>query len=389
MQPAEIRGLSELAFKAAEGGVAAVEDIHLSIAGRSFAAVGPLATPVKLLHDGIARSVYGVLRGGTRALGKLTGAVLDRAPLPTRGGRLVDSRRGAMLGAALNGAFGDRLARENNALATAMALRVGPGPASGRIAIFVHGLMETDRSWIPGDRVGRSYGSRLQKDLGYTPVFVLYNSGLHVSENGRRLAAELEGLVAGWPVVITELALIGHSMGGLVARSACHYAAAEAMLWPSLVRHVVSLGTPHLGAPLEKAAHLGQAALAAIPETRAMSRLLALRSAGIRDLRHGYLVDEDWSSGHARGLLEDSCSEIPLLASAAHYFVAATLASSPTSLGGRLLGDILVWYPSASGQGRSRRIPFQAENGRHVGGISHFALLHHPAVYEHLRGWLS
>jgi len=65
----------------------------------------------------------------------------------------------------------------------------------------------------------------LRDDLGYSPVFLRYNTGLHVSVNGRTLAEILELLQDQWPVPITELVLIGHSMGGLVARSACHYGA--------------------------------------------------------------------------------------------------------------------------------------------------------------------
>ena len=81
---------------------------------------------------------------------------------------------------------------------------------------------------------------------------VRYNTGLHVSENGRGLARLLDEMVEEWPCQLEELVLIGHSMGGLVARSACHYGAS----WTDRVRHVFCLGSPHLGADLEKGANV-------------------------------------------------------------------------------------------------------------------------------------
>jgi hypothetical protein len=48
-----------------------------------------------------------------------------------------------------------------------------------------------------------------------------------------------------------------------------------------------------------------------------------------------------------------------------------------------------VLHPSASGRGRTRRIPFRDDDGLHVGGAHHLALLNHPGVYERLRDWLA
>src|SRR5262249_52161113 len=138
------------------------------------------------------------------------------------------------------------------------------------------------------------YGARLRSDLGFTAVDIRYNTGRHVSENGRSLAGKLEALVAAWPVEVEQLALVGHSMGGLVARSACHLAAERGDVWVGRVRHVVSLGTLHMGVPLEEAVHVVAHGLSAVPETRTFGAFLRRRSAGIRDLRRGSLVDEDW-----------------------------------------------------------------------------------------------
>ena len=275
-----------------------------------------------------------------------------------------------------------------------MAARVGTLEPTPRLALFVHGLCESDESWTlfaePGpDGEPETYATRLERDLGYTPVHLHYNSGLHVSENGRRLAELLDDLVAGWPVEVEEIALIGHSMGGLVARSACHYAQAAGRAWVAAVRHVVSLGSPHMGSPVEQGANVAAWSLAAVGETRPFSTMLNARSAGVKDMRFGALVDEDWAGHDADALLRDTCAEIPLLEGARHYFVAATVTRDHRAPLGRALGDLLVLVPSASGRGRTRRIHFEPDHGHRLGGVNHFRLLNHPAVYEQMHRWLA
>ena len=215
-----------------------------------------------------------------------------------------------------------------------------------------------------------------------------YNSGRHISENGESLADLLEELVAAWPLEVEEIALVGHSMGGLVARSACHAGAQRGDAWVERVRRVISLGSPHMGAPLAQGVHWGAAALWRLPETRPFAAFLRRRSAGIRDLRQGSLVDADWRDCDPDALRASACAELPLLDGATHCFVAATLTRSPRHPLARLLGDCLVLEPSASGRSRTRRLPFEAEYGMHLGGTHHLALLKHPAVYAKLRDWL-
>ncbi|MDX6655853.1 MAG: hypothetical protein QOH62_646, partial [Solirubrobacteraceae bacterium] len=250
-----------------------------------------------------------------------------------------------------------------------------------------HGLMETEFSWGLGGH--EPYGERLREELGYTPVYVRYNTGRHISENGASLDELLESVVAQWPGDVQEIALVGHSMGGLVARSACHQAKLREAGWVGKVRRVVSLGTPHMGAPLEQSVHVLSAALNALPETRAFSAFLRRRSGGIRDLRQGSLVDADWRDRDPDALRAAACEEVPLLEGATHCFVSATLTRSERHPVGRLLGDCLVLVPSAAGRSRTRRIGFRDEDGAHIGGATHFALLNHPRVYEQLRAWLA
>jgi pimeloyl-ACP methyl ester carboxylesterase len=195
--------------------------------------------------------------------------------------------------------------------------------------------------------------------------------------------------VRAWPVEVQSIAIVGHSMGGLVARSACHQAHEREQAWVRDVRHVISLGTPHLGAPLEQGAHYAAVALHRLPETRMLSSLLRKRSAGIRDLRHGSLVDEDWRGRDPEALRAAACKEVPLLPWATHCFVSATVTRDARHPVGRLLGDILVLVPSATGRGRTRRIPFRDEHGHHVSATHHLALLNHPEVHARLREWLG
>src|SRR5205085_2785045 len=233
-----------------------------------------------------------------------------------------------------------------------------------------------------------TYGYRLQAELGYTPLFLRYNTGLHNSENGRELALVLQRIADLWPTEVHEIALIGHSMGGLVGRSACHYGSDRD--WATKVRHVFTLGSPHLGAPLEQAANAAGAVLTRVPETRALlATALNLRSAGIKDLRYGYLVDECWMDQDCDAFLRNTGRDIPFLATANHYFVCATLSRDADALAGRIVGDLLVLKASAWSQRRGELLRFAVEHYSHLGGANHFDLLNHPAIYAQIRRWMA
>jgi triacylglycerol esterase/lipase EstA (alpha/beta hydrolase family) len=388
MRADEVVALGELAGDALGEGARQVESIHAGIAERVFAAVGPASEPVRAIHDGIAQGVYLGVRTALRA-GIRAGAAGFSSTRATDAPPLGASARGRVTIGALNGAFGDRLARRDSALTVPMTLHRGGRELDprARLAVFVHGLCETDAAWrFASDRCV-PYGHRLESELGYTSLYLNYNSGRHISENGRELADLLERFVGEWPVEVEEIVFIGHSMGGLVCRSACHYGALSG--WAAKVRHVFTLGAPHLGAPLEQAANAASVALARLPETRGVARALNVRSAGIKDLRYGYLIDEDWLGHDPDAFLRNTGREIPFLDSANHYFVAATLSREAHAPVGRLIGDLLVLRASAWGhRRRGERLRFPIENYRHLGGAHHFDLLNHPAIYEQLRLWL-
>ena len=399
----ELRGLARVGFRELSDGAAGLYGFHRAIAARAFAATGPGGAPARALHDAISPRAYASVAGAFRLIGSIADAGLGRRRVDD-GRALSSSPRGALVVGALTGLMGDRLESERSDLHEPMAARLGGRAialdptalraaypdATGRIVVFLHGLMESEFSWRAGAGPdGSTYGSRLREELGLTPVELRYNTGRHISHNGLELADLLEGLVAGWPVEVERVALVGHSMGGLVARSACHQAAERGDDWVGRVRHVVSLGSPHMGAPLAQGVHWASAALHAVPETRPLASFLRRRSAGIRDLRQGSLVDADWRDCDPDALRAEACQEVPLLEGATHCFVAATVLPNPRHPVSRLVGDFLVLEDSASGRSRSRRIPFEAEHGLVIGGTHHIALLNHPEVYDRLRVWLA
>jgi pimeloyl-ACP methyl ester carboxylesterase len=397
----EARSLARLAFRELSDAATGLYGFHRAIATRAFDASGPGAVPARVLHDAISSRVYDAVGGAFRLVGVAADIALGRRHMED-GRALSSTPRGALALGALTGLIGDRLEREGSDLHQPMSARlhgraVGLKPetlaaaypdATGRLVVFLHGLMESEFAWRLGSGP-ETYGSRLRGELGYTPVELRYNTGRHISENGLELADLLEELVANWPVKVERIALVGHSMGGLVARSACHQAVERGDTWVTAVRQVVSLGSPHMGAPLAQGVHWASAALHAVPETRPLASLLRRRSAGIRDLRQGSLVDADWRDRDPDALRAAACQEVPLLEGATHCFVAATVTGDPRHPVARLVGDCLVLEGSASGRARTRRIPFEAEHGLVIGGTHHIALLNHPAVYDRLRDWLS
>jgi pimeloyl-ACP methyl ester carboxylesterase len=405
-----LQGAIDVATAALGDGLATVEGVHTAIARKPFAAlrlapaVGDASEAVRLVHDGITSLVYGGMRtaiavtGGAARLAAPLIASEDEEPRP---GSLGD-----LAVAALNGFAGERLEREGNPLANQMSLRhagrtvalqhralaAAFPTASPRLAVFVHGLAGNETYWrLHAKRhycnPHTTYGARLEGDLGYTPLYVRYNTGLHISDNGRRLARLLDRVVAEWPVPVEELVLVGHSMGGLVMRSATHYGARRD--WTRQVRHLFFLGSPHLGAPLEKATNVTAWLLGLTEVTRPFATLLNRRSAGIKDLRFGALRDEDWQGIDADALLANRGSDVPLLDGAAHYCIAATVTRDPRHPVGVAVGDLLVREASALGRGRLRRLQFPLEHGRHFGPMHHFELLNHPDVYEQMRRWLA
>ncbi|HEY2167411.1 MAG TPA: hypothetical protein VGH01_09625 [Jatrophihabitantaceae bacterium] len=383
-----------------------VHDVHRAVAMRIFTIFGSPAVPAKFLHDGISTIAYTSTRLGVRWIPAALGIAAE-ANIPSSAPSLHEDPRGHFALGALNGFWGDRLATARPALASQLSMRVHDGKlrqvpanvvhdlngrATGRILLFLHGLCENDRSWsfrarrTWGDR-NATYGSLLRDVGGWTPIYVYYNSGLRVSANGKELDGQLAELIRHWPVPVTDITIVGHSMGGLLARSAAHQAHERDQEWVQSLRHVVGLGAPHLGAPLERAVNRGTHALAKLPETKPFATWLNRRSVGIKDMRYGSIVEADWL-GYDPEDVNDNCTDMQFLADIGYYSVCATLSRTPRS---RLpfLGDLLVDHASATGDGPRRRLTFEVERMLHLGGKHHFHLLGDPVVYEHLRDWLT
>ena len=390
MRISDMRGLSRLAVDATLGLMSLVEIMHHNI----LRAPGVLGKSTQRPARGITGLVYQSIRGVARLVGGGVDQVLAQlAPLLDNDDS--SNEREAVL-SALNGVLGDHLAAGANPLAISMHLRRdgkaldltrdGLRGATGNVLLMVHGLCMNDMQWR---RNGHDHAVRLSADGGFTPVYLRYNSGLHISLNGRALAEQIEALLHAWPVPINELVIIAHSMGGLVARSACHYGEHACHDWLRHLRNMVFLGTPHDGAPLERGGNWVDLILDASPYTTAFARLGKIRSAGITDLRHGSLIDEDWE-GKDRFARSRRHRVVPLPSQVKCYAVAASIAEKHGAPIKQLLGDGLVPLDSALGRhaDASESLTFP-KTRQWVGyGMNHMDLLDRKEVYAQLRRWL-
>ncbi|MDT4917136.1 MAG: hypothetical protein QOH89_1836 [Pseudonocardiales bacterium] len=408
MRADEVRDTGSLAGTALGELAEMAHGVHTAVADRLFGLAGEPGRPIRLVHDGIAAIAYGSTKLGVKYLPPVLG-VLASTRVDPAAESAHDVPRGRFLLGAVNGFWGDRISERQPALAPQMRMRLHNGPlrrvpgnlaadaeasdsATGRLVVFLHGLCETDLCWsfAAEKRWGDgtcTYGSRLRDDDGWTPIYVNFNTGFRVSDNGRELAEQMAELVQNWPVPVTEIALVGHSLGGLVARSAAHQADVHGYSWLEPLRHIVGLGTPHLGAPLERFANWGTHRLARLPETRPFAAWLNQRSVGIKDMRYGALLEDDWVGFDPDELLTDRCTPATLLPGVAYSVASATLSREPHGL---FATDLLVQHGSAHGVGKVRSIPFDRERTFHLGGRKHhFDLLADSLVYDQLRRWLA
>lgn len=366
--------------------VAPVQGMHRGISARWFAAGAAPARPVKRAHDTISDVVYGSIRVG----GALAGMVLDARTRDT-------SPASESLQSVVNGLWGDTFDRHTDGLEIPMSVRDGLGAraplhanldrsfpdATGHLVVLVHGLIETERCWR-GTAEQPGLVEALERHPLLTPISIRYNSGLRISENGVHLANLLEEIHSAWPARVESVSLVGHSMGGLVIRSACGIAEGEDHRWFNDVDDVVTLGTPHLGSALEKSANVAAWALAVAPDTRPLADFLNTRSVGIKDLRFGSVKEADWRGTDPDGLLRNTVSEDPLPSGVRHHFVAGVVTANPQHPLAAAVGDLVVRASSATG-GRGLRPTSEVV----LGGLQHLDLPHNPVVVERVMGWLT
>jgi len=291
--------------------------------------------------------------------------------------------------AVINGVIGDTLAAQGSQLAIKMEL-LGD-VVDNKLCIFVHGLCAGEESWQFLDDPDTTYGSLLQKDFRWSPLYLRYNSGLHVSTNGQLLAKLIDEVCKNAADEIREIVFIGHSMGGLVVRSACHYGQKNKADWVKRVKKIFLLGTPHHGTDLEKLGNLTSTILKKVPNivTKGIAALGNKRSAGIKDLRFGYLLDEDWVDHDQDALWQDNRHPVPLLKGVDYYIIAAALAKESNSIFAQYFGDGMVNPKSAAGKSlkKSKHIHFSPKHFKIIKGLSHVKLSHHSKVYGQIQKW--
>lgn len=370
-----------------------VQEMHQAIAGKTFdnlLRVPGLSVPTRIVqgvHDAITHGVYAAVRHGGGAALALAGHAERHAIDPAR----VPGPREQALRSAVNAAVGDELQASGSALAIRMGFHadgaaVAPTSAAlralpARVAVFIHGLACDERSWAQRTEAWRDspwadalpagvvpqYGALLARELGIGTLYLRYNTGLSLDDNGHQLAALLARAGAAAPQV-HEWLLIGHSMGGLVARRA--HALGVEQAWAARAKTIICLGSPHQGAPLEQFGLAATNALHATDVTRPLARIANARSRGIKDLRHGL-------QRHVHP------AQAPAL-----RMVYATLGDEADrgvgALIGRLFGDGLVMPGSAADRGLGGDVE-RVE----LAGMGHMGLLNHPRVYAVLRRWLG
>lgn len=391
----DLRGVGRLTADGVVEATNVVESVHRTIStfGGLLGPRGPQSSP------GITGLVYGSIRG----VADLVGAGVDSALRPLgalAGGEGASPGRDTAV-AVLNGVVGDHLAETDNPLAIEMefrwdgetadpydaAFRETVRAADGRIGLMLHGSCTDEHQWTWS---GQDHGAALSRDHGYVPVYLRYNSGLHISENGAELSERLESFVEALPGTV-DLSFVGHSMGGLVARSACHYGEVSDHHWLERLENLVCIGSPHHGAPLERYGNWIDNALELTAYTAPFARLGKLRSAGVTDLRFGNLLRQDWRGRDRFEWSDDPRQPVPLPEGVDCYAIAAVMDQEAGVVSSKLPGDGLVPLESALGHhdNPELEVGFPEAHQEVFRNMGHLELLDDPDVYDELATWLE
>lgn len=386
-----LQGINSLIYDATLGVTEIVEETHNQVIHPPFLP----STPIQHLISSIAGLSYANIKTSSRFINKITDQLLKNlSPIL---GELKRSDNQEKLQATLNGVVGDYLKKSKNALAIPMQFRVQNNTIpltakgieesysnlNGEILIMVHGSCLNDAQWT---RKNHNHGEELAKNLNKTLIYLYYNSGQHVSTNGKEFNNKIEELITNWPVPVKEIIIVSHSMGGLVSRSAVHYGQQKPTNWTKLLKKIVFLGTPHHGAPLENAGNYFETILGVLPYTKPFARLGKIRSAGVTDLRYGNIIDDDWKNYNRFKLTGDKRLNVPLPKSIISYAIAASLSKETDS--SRLKGDSLVNIDSALGKHRTESKILNFNYSWITYETNHMDLLSKPEVYDKLKDWL-
>lgn len=378
-----VHGATRLGFDAVHGVTNIVEGMYRNISSTpppfGTAPEGRAGGIAGLVHEAV-RQVNGAVRFGVdSALGTVTRHLDVEAP---------DSMASLALISALNGIIGDHLESTGNPLAIQMDLVKHTTRTSPDLLIMVHGLAMHHSFFHWKDH---HHGEALARSHGYSLVSAHYNSGRHISTNGKELADRLETLVQAWPVPVRSIRFIGYSMGGLLTRSALHAGRTQGHDWPALTHQAVYLGSPHHGSAVERGGNWFQSAFEISPYSAPLAALGMVRSAGITDLRHGNVVDEDWQAHDRFAHHDDRRQHTSLPEDIEHFAIAGSLATDHKDYLRRPLGDGLVAPKSALGDhdDAARALGIPPQRRLLVSGTGHLDLLAHPEVFSTLQRWLQ
>ncbi len=404
----EAAGWSRLAAAVADQlVVTTAQDLQRAVSDGTYRWLGPPARPVQRYTDAASDVVFRTVRAGLRRAGDLGAFVAGaRAADAEPGGTTVPtppSRAATKARAIAHGVVAQQLLEVAPELDQEVSFRLaeGVGPVeparlpellpetTSRLVVFVHGLVDTEQVWLPVDGRGVSLPAGVASS-GATAVLVRYGTGRTIMRNGQDLDRRLGELLASWPVPVTSLTLVGHSMGGLLIRAACVAAADRGEQWLDRLDDIVYLGTPHLGSWLEKVANVTSWTLRHSSSRSApIGRFLDARSQGIKDLRFGTTDETAWAAGSIDGLLTGRPQDAPWLERARHHLVVGRLHPDPRHPLNSLLGDALVRADSAAASGRFRRIEGVEPPSVTAVGASHTRLPRDPEVARVLTGVLA
>ena len=377
-----------------------------------------ISTPLSVLNDSLDNRGGDNLKGnvGGSTSDSANGNVSEDAPPSSTHSPSPSSIKPTLL-SAINGVIGDYLHTQQSPLSIAMTFRQHGNDielnalarhiaeSEGKLLIMVHGLCMNDVQWRQGEH---DHGYHLANDLSCTTVYLHYNTGRHIYQNGIKLNALLGELASQFHSLQSQhtldISVVAHSMGGLVTRSALYYAndaipeaaakteiAEESIQWAEYLKKIVFLGTPHHGAPLEKAGNWVDLLLGMHHFTAPLTRITQIRSAGIADLRYGYIVESDTHSERRFDFASDQRKPIPLPDGVACFAIATTSSASPNAINKHIVGDGLVPLNSALGihENEAFNLNFKPENQWVGNNISHLGLLGNKTIYDVIHRWLS
>ena len=394
-EDSDLQGITNLIVDVTIGVTNLVEAMHKQVVHPSFLP----STKIQKLITSIASITYKNIRWSTLFIGSSISKMLKK--LTPAIGKIKDSDKKDIILSVLNGVIGDYLEEKENPLKITMQFRyqsktlaidpksinVAYPKVNGKILLMIHGACMNDLQWTRKDH---NHGEIIATELNKTPIYLKYNSGLHISSNGKNLNNLLEELVKNWPVPIEELVIIAHSMGGLVSRSALYYGEQNQKKWTQHVKKIVFLGTPHHGSYVERTGNYLDLILESIHYTKPFARLGKIRSAGVTDLRYGNLIDEDWKDDHRFEIKNDKRRNIQLSKQIEFYTIAAVVGNETTSLSTQILGDTLVDVKSALGQHKNpdKNLNFKKENIWISYDSNHLDLISNPKILNKIKVWL-